>query len=205
LIVATAWAQETNQEPAYEYHAEPELPAVEALHLDPDLDLLLRAQGYLKLGQRVEALTELRAILKRDVHNTVALSLVATTLSEMGRQREAIQLFEKLASEHDQDYVVLNNLAWLQATASEAALRNSERAVRLAREALLLAPGSYNVWSTMSEAYFRNGQYDKAYRAARQAMLLAQEQKADGPRQADYAEQLNKCREAVEAFSLIDP
>ena len=57
----------------------------------------------------------------------------------------------------------------------------------------------------MSEAYYRNGQYIKAYRAAQQALLLAQEQKADGPRLADYDEQLAKCREAVDAFSLIDP
>lgn len=205
LSVAIGWAQGTTQEPVYEYHAEPELTSVEELHLEAELDPLLRAQDLMKKGQRVEALTELRAILKRDIHNTVALTLVATTLSEMGRQREAIQLFEKLASDHDQDYVVLNNLAWLQATASEAVLRNSERAVRLAREALLLAPGSYNVWSTMSEAYYRNGQYEKAYRAAQQALLLAQEQKADGPRLADYGEQLNKCREAMETFSLLDP
>lgn len=175
------------------------------LQLDPERAALLRAQDYLNAGQRVKALEELRSLLKRDVHHTAALTLVATTLSEMGRQREAIQLFEKLSTEHAQDYVVLNNLAWLQATATEAVLRNPERAVHLARQSLLLAPGSYQVWSTMSEAYFRNGQYDKAYRAAQQAMLLAQEQKAEGPRLATYGEQVKKCREAVDAFTLLDP
>lgn len=203
--VSAGWTQEPPPALAYEFGGEPELPSIADLHMDPETEALLRAERLLNQGQRVEALTELRAILKRDVHHVSALSLVAATLSEMGRQREAIQLFEKLAAEHARDFVVLNNLAWLQATATESVLRNPERAVHLARQALLLAPVNYSVWSTMAEAYYRNGQYVKAHRAAQQAMQLAQEQKADGPRLITYAEQVNKCREAMEAFTLLDP
>jgi len=175
------------------------------MQLDPEMAALLRAQDYLKMGQRMEALVELRAILKRDVHHAGALTLVATTLAEMGRQREAIQLFEKLSAENTKDYVVLNNLAWMQATATEPMLRNPERAIQLARQALLLVPDSYSVWSTMAEAYYRNGQYHQALRAAQQMMLLAQEQKAEGPRMATFSEQLKKYREAADAFTLLDP
>lgn len=203
--VASSWGQVRTPEPVVELEAETALSSASDVQLDPEMSALLRAQDYLKAGRRVEALTELRAILKRDVHHVGALTLVATTLAELGRQRDAIQLFEKLSVEHAQDYAVLNNLAWLQATAMEPAMRNPERAIHLARRALLLAPSSYSVWSTMSEAYYRNGQYDKAYRAAQQAMLLAQEQKAEGVRLAAYDEQLKKCREAVHAFSLLDP
>lgn len=215
-LLAWAWVgaahgqgldQELDQAPAAEFAPEPEFETLTAaeLQLDPEMAALLRADAYLKSGDRVEALRELRAILKRNVHHAGALSLVAATLADMGRHREAIQLCEKLAAEHGQDFVVLNNLAWLQVTAPDAALRNPERALELARQAVLLAPDNFSVWSTLAEAYYGNGYYAKAYRVAQQTLLLAQVQKADGSRLATYAEQLAKCRAAVETLSLLDP
>lgn len=182
-----------------------ELPDLRLMALDPEWSDLIRAQSLMKAGSRVEALTVLRGILKRDVRDAAALTMVATILTELGRQREALQLFEQLARQNAKDYVVLNNLAWLLATAAEPTLRDPAQALEWARQAILLAPDNFSVWSTLSEAYYRNGRYDRALRAAQLALQLAGDQQADGPRLATYAEQVQKCQEATAAFSLLDP
>lgn len=181
------------------------LPELPAMNLDPEWIPLSTARQHLQAGQRVEALSILREVLRRDVHHATALTMVATTLADMGRHRDAVRLLKQLAQDYRQDYVVLNNLAWVLATAADPALRDPAEAVDLARQALLLAPENYSVWSTMAEAYYRNGRYDLALRAAQQALLLAQAQQADGSRLANYAEQLEKSRQAVEAFTLVSP
>lgn len=181
------------------------LPELPALDLDPEWIALDTARQHLLAGQRLEALAVLREVLRRDVHHAVALTLVATTLAELGRQREAVRLLQQLARDHAGDYVVLNNLAWLLATAADPALRDPAQAVDLARQSLLLAPDNYSVWSTVAEAYYRSGRYDMALRAAEQALELARAQQAEGSRLATYAEQVQKSRQAVEAFTLLDP
>jgi len=208
--VSLLWAagQVMAQEPVALDSSEPEeepLPEVPALNLDREWIPLSTARQHLQAGRRVEALSILRDVLRRDVHHATALSLVATTLAEMGRQRDAVRLFQQLAQDYQQDYVVLNNLAWLLSTATDPVLRDPPEAVDLARQALLLAPENYSVWSTMAEAYYRNGRYDLALRAAEQALLLAQAQQAEGSRVATYAEQVAKSRQAVEAFTLVAP
>lgn len=196
------WSEETNAV------IEPEavaLPSLKPMALDPELDSLIRAEALMKSGARVEALTLLRGVLKRDVHHARALTMVAIILTELGRQRDALQLFKQLAEQNSQDYVVLNNLAWLLATASEPTLRDPAQALVWARQALLLEPDNYSVWSTLAEAYYRNGRYDRSLRAAEVALRLATEQKADGPQLSTYSDQVRKSQDAVTAFSLLDP
>jgi tetratricopeptide (TPR) repeat protein len=199
---SVGWCEETNAAPALEEVA---LPNVQRMALDPEMESLIRAESLMKAGARVEALTLLREVLKRDVHHARALTMVAIILTELGRQRDALQLFKQLSEQNAQDYVVLNNLAWLLATASEPTLRDPAQALVWARQALLLAPDNYSVWSTLAEAYYRNGRYDRSLRAAEVALRLATEQKADGPQLSTYADQVRKSRDAVTAFSLVDP
>ena len=202
VIGSDGWSETTNAAPGLEEVA---LPGVPHMALDPELETLIRAESLMKAGARVEALTLLRAVLKRDVHHARALTMVAIILTELGRQRDALQLFKQLAEQNSQDYVVLNNLAWLLATASEPTLRDPAQALVWARQALLLAPDNYSVWSTLAEAYYRNGRYDRSLRAAEVALRLATEQKADGPQLSTYSDQVRKSQEAVTAFSLVDP
>jgi Zn-dependent protease with chaperone function len=69
---------------------------------------------------------------------------------------------------------VLNNLAWLYATAEDPHFRNPARALVLAKAAagLLEEP---HILDTLAECYFVNGQYLRALETAQHALRLARE------------------------------
>ena len=71
----------------------------------------------------------------------------------------------------------LNNLAWLLATCPEEDLRQPERALDLAEQALALKRESF-ILDTYAEALFLNGRTKEAVEAARQALAAANEKKA---------------------------
>jgi predicted Zn-dependent protease len=120
------------------------------------------------------------------------------------RYAEAIEVMEPLCEEYPEDYVTKNNLAWLYATASDKQFRNGEEAVRLAQEALFLAPGNLHVWSTLAEAHYVSGNYERAAKAAAECMRLALERRLDESRLLEFSRQLKKCREAASAFSVAE-
>lgn len=171
--------------------------------LDPQADLLGQAEEALKQGQSVEAVALLRKVLQQQPKHRHARLLVANALAQLNHTREAITILDELLAETPDNYTILNNLAWLLATTRDSA-RNPSRAVELARQALLIAPINYSIWSTMAEAYYQAGDYHKALRAAEEASRLGTLQEAPEANRNTYAEQVRKCREAVQAFSLID-
>jgi Zn-dependent protease with chaperone function len=67
---------------------------------------------------------------------------------------------------------VLNNLAWLYATAQPADLRRPARALELAMRAVQLDDAAH-VLDTLAEAYFVNGRLEAAVSASRQALERA--------------------------------
>jgi len=85
---------------------------------------------------------------------------------------------------------VLNNLAWLYATAEDARFRHPERALTLAKAAAAIIQEPH-ILDTLAEAYYINGMYSKALEAAVQAQRLAR----DNP--AYYREQVQKFRRAA--------
>ena len=70
---------------------------------------------------------------------------------------------------------VMNNLAWVLATAPEPAVRDGGEAVRLAEQACELT-GRTNVtqWDTLAAAYAEAKRYPEAVRAAEKAIALAE-------------------------------
>ena len=70
-----------------------------------------------------------------------------------------------LVEDYPEDYQTLNNLAWVYATSKDSAHRDAEKAIDLAQQALVLAPYDHHVWSTLSEAYYVAGEYEKANRS----------------------------------------
>ncbi|MFW5901830.1 MAG: M48 family metalloprotease [Thermodesulfobacteriota bacterium] len=79
----------------------------------------------------------------------------------------------------------LNNLAWLYATSQAEGLFKPEAALKLAEKAARLKP-SPHVLDTLAEAYYVNGQYEKAVAAARRALSKA------GGNTAHYRQQLER-------------
>lgn len=206
-LLALCWWGSASAEVATQEVAEVETaPQISPadLWLDPQAELLVQAEELLKQGQNLEAITVLRKVLQQEPRHRHGRLLVANALAQLNHTREAIRILDELIAEMPENFTILNNLAWLLATTRDASLRDAPRAVQLARQALLMAPINYSIWSTLAEAYYQAGDYTKALRAAEEASRLGTLQEAPTSNLATYAEQARKCREAVQAFSLID-
>ena len=161
---------------------------------DTRFDALLdQAERDVVNHRPVDAVRGLRQVLKEDPDNRRALFLVSNALNVLGHTTEALTVLEKLVASYPDDFSLLNNLAWLLVTVEDPALRS-----------LMIAPENFSVWSTLSEAYYRAGDYPRALQAAEEALRLGQRLKAPDMNVVTYEEQVTKCRNAVQAFSLRD-
>jgi len=121
------------------------------------------------------------------------------------KYKEAEELLTGLIKQRPDDFRLWNNLAWLYATAEDPAYRNGEKAVRYAQEAMVLQPYDYHVWSTLAEAYYVLGKYEKANRAIQHmATLVTQYAKNITKKEIDeYNAQIRKCRRALETMKIL--
>lgn len=144
-------------------------------------------------------------ILKIDPTNKEARFIVSQVYMKVNQYGKAEKTLMNLMKEYPNDFQLLNNLAWLYATAGDPAYRNGQKAIKLAQEALVLSPYDHHVWSTLGEAYYVNGDYEKAYRAITQmANLAAQSGKKVAQGEIDaYNEQIRKCRRAWETEKAL--
>ena len=113
----------------------------------------------------------------------------------------------QLIKEFPEDYQVKNNLAWLYATAEDPAYRKGKAAVKLAQQAMVEAPYDHHVWSTLSEAYYICGEYEKAHRAIDHMRVLAVRFGGNTLTQEtvdEYLEQLDKCKRAWDIQKELD-
>lgn len=119
--------------------------------------------------------------------------------------RKAEAMFLDLVEEFPENFTVWNNLAWLYATAEDPSIRDGKKAVKYAQEAMTLAPTDYHVWSTLSEAYYVSGDYEKAYRAIRQMANLAAlyGKNITEEQVAEYNEQIRKCKRAIDTAEAM--
>jgi cytochrome c-type biogenesis protein CcmH/NrfG len=106
---------------------------------------------------------------------------------ETGNLSGVQQAYEASLKLNPENPQVLNNLAWLYATAEDPHFRNPARALDLAKAAagLLEEP---HILDTLAECYFVNGQYAKAFETAQRALRLARENRTY------YQEQVEKFR-----------
>ena len=129
---------------------------------------------------------------------------LGTALVTAKRHVEAVEIFQRAHQLRPNDHLILNNLAWVYATTTDPRLRSGEKALALAREALLVAPEDHHVWSTMAEAYFISGEYAKAGHCAREALRLAELSGLGPDRTGDYRVQAERCEAAAQAMSILE-
>jgi tetratricopeptide (TPR) repeat protein len=129
---------------------------------------------------------------------------IGTAFISIGRYKDALTVFNPMMEEYPYDFLLKNNVAWLLATANDPTVRNPQRALRIAQDAILTGYKDFHVWSTLSEAYYAVGNYEKALRAAAQALELARDAGAPPGSVEDYQVQVRKCSKAVEAFSILE-
>ena len=170
------------------------------------IDLLLGvASVYFKEKDYKSAVDAYERILEIDPLNKEARFIAGHVYINAKQYGKAEAMLKALIEEYPDDFQLKNNLAWLYATAEDPAYRNGEKAVRMAQEAMVLAPIDHHVWSTLSEAYYVSGQYEKAYRAIMHMASLATRYSGGITKEmvADYNEQIQKCKRAWDSEKAL--
>jgi Flp pilus assembly protein TadD len=99
---------------------------------------------------------------------------------QLGKTKEAIDVWEQALEIKPDQPSVQNNLAWLRATTPDASLRNGAKAVALAaRASQLNGDSNAIVLHTLAAAYAEAGRYGDAAATARRALELAAAGKND--------------------------
>lgn len=159
--------------------------------------VLVAAAGYsLNFGQTGKQLSShfFEKIILREIEkhpqNPNLFKVLGDLYFETGNFKGVQQAYETALKLKPDSPQVLNNLAWLYATATDPQLRNPVRALELAQAAasLLTEP---HILDTLAESYFVNGQYANALAAAQQALRLARDNSTY------YRRQVEKFRKAA--------
>jgi tetratricopeptide (TPR) repeat protein len=185
-------------------NAAAESNTVKSASQDEITQLLDKAYKRIDYGGVEEAMAIFNDVLKRDPTNKRARFGLGTAYIQMQRYKDALAVLEPLAQEFQGDYFLKNNIAWLYATAKDVSIRNGAKAVQYAQDALLIAPGDFHVWSTLSEGYYISGQYDKALRAAEEALKLSLQSPAGADGSDEYRRQVEKNRKAAQVMSVLE-
>lgn len=127
-----------------------------------------------QMGRRDEAGERYRRAIECDAGFLAARKNLAYAYGEQGRARESIAEYREAARIDPDDSSVLNNLAWLLATAPDPADRDPSEAVRLAESACKLTGYADVVcFGTLAAAYFADGRFKEAVSTASRAIALA--------------------------------
>jgi Flp pilus assembly protein TadD len=100
---------------------------------------------------------------------------LADAFLKAGLQKDAMAEYEYAARISAQDPLPRNDLAWLLATSSDASIRDGNRAVELANEAVRLSHGKDpNCLRTLAAACAESGRFVEAEETARRAFRAAE-------------------------------
>ncbi len=152
----------------------------EALQIRPDYALAHNNLGsvLLRLGNPSEALQHFREAIRLDPANAEAHYNVGSVFRASGSFLEAIGQFREAVRLKREFIPAVTSLAWLLATAPDAALRDADEAIRLAECAAdLTGRRDASAMDVLAAAYAAAGHFDRAV-AASQASL---ELKPDNP------------------------
>ncbi|RKX47379.1 MAG: hypothetical protein DRP64_01235 [Verrucomicrobia bacterium] len=167
--------------------------------------LLEVAQAYANEQDHLASIDAYERILKIDPEHQQARYIVAHIYISAKQYHKAETMLLALVEEHPDDFKLWNNLAWLYATAEDPSIRDGKKAISFAHEAMTLVPNDYHVWSTLSEAYYVSGEYEKAYRAVTHMASLATRFGTDITEESvkDYNEQIRKCKRAMDTAEAM--
>jgi tetratricopeptide (TPR) repeat protein len=102
-------------------------------------------------------------------------TLLADAFLRAGSEKDAIADYEQAIRTSGEDPLPRNTLAWLLATSSDASIRDGNRAVELANEAVRLSRGKDpNYLRTLAAAYAEAGRFSEAKKNAQQALQSAE-------------------------------
>jgi tetratricopeptide (TPR) repeat protein len=144
-----------------------------ALQIRPDYALAHNNLGnvLLRLGQSEEALRHFRDALRLDPSNAEAHYNAGSVLRARGNLAGALGEFRQAVQLKPDSTAVVASLAWLLATAPDAALRNADEAVHYAEHAAdLTRRADASALDVLAAAYASAGQFDRAIAAGEHAL-----------------------------------
>jgi len=136
----------------------------------------LRARYGRLLAERGDpeaGIAELEASLRLASSEPGVHALLAALLQRGGRESGAIDHYRSALALGARTPELLNDLAWLLATAADPALRRPAEALRLASEAVSLRRDS-DLLDTLAAAHFASGDAQSAARVQREALAQAE-------------------------------
>lgn len=154
--------------------------------------------------QYIRAEVLLRELIAEHPRLIDAQFMLASVLIGKSSYQEARELLDRLMEQNPDNALVMNNYAWLLATATDFRFRDPQRALSLARDALFLSPNDYHIWSTLAEAHYVNRDYEKAVKAMEKGLELAILRKASDDAVREYRLQLRKLQDVLVSMSLIE-
>ncbi len=105
---------------------------------------------------------------------------VAIMCSKIGQYAEAVAGLQdalvrrktKLGLQNEYTVKNMNALAWLLANCPDHALRDPDKALQLAKQAVERAPNQGDYWNTLGASHYRVGEWQKAIEALNESMKL---------------------------------
>ena len=146
-----------------------------AIAIRPDYALAHNNLGdaLLRVGRASEALQHFREALRLDPSYAEAHFNLGSALKQ-GRPQESIVEFRRALDLKPDLTPALVQLAWLLASARDAALRDPDQAMRVAERAVnLTARGDANALDALAASQAAAGRFDLAVETARTALALA--------------------------------
>ena len=133
------------------------------------------------LGRIQESIAEYRETLRLNPGEYEALYPLGKRLYLDGSRAEGMGFLIRAFQIHQNDPTLLNDLAWMLATAPEDSLRDGRKALELALRADKSAGGNDPaVLGTLAAAYAETGDYPGALETAQRALALAKKSGKEG-------------------------
>jgi serine/threonine-protein kinase len=155
--------------------AEPILQKISGAAAGDAATMVLLGQTRMRMGQVESALQWFRKALELEADDVETRFNLAIALQLQGNSSEAIEQYDRILATDPQSNEAANNLAWLYATDNNASLRNSEMALRLARD--LCERTGYSIpayMGTLAAALAQAGEFDEAVQLVGSAARIAQ-------------------------------
>jgi len=147
----------------------------QALQIRPDYSLAHNNLGnvLLRRGNADAALEHFREALRLDPSNAEARYNAGSVLRSRGDLLEAAAQFREAVQRKPDWLPAVASLAWLLATAPDAALRDASQAIRLAEQAAdLTGRQDASALDILAAAYAAAGQFDRAVAACETALTM---------------------------------
>jgi tetratricopeptide (TPR) repeat protein len=145
-----------------------------AIELDPK-----NHKAYSNLGNALfnenkldEAIAAYHKAIEINPNFALAYHSIANALYSLQKMDEAIAAYGKAIELDPNSHWSHNQLAWILATCPETKLRDSKRAVGLAKRAVDLKPEAGTYWHTLGAALYRAGNSKEAVTALEKSMEL---------------------------------